>query len=363
MGANPIDVRVTAQDGTTIKTYTMTVTRAALPSANADLAALTTTAGALSPAFGAGTTTYSTPSVPNATSSVTVTATRAQANASLEARVNGGAFTSITSATPSGALALNVGPNIIDVKVTAQDTTTTKTYTINITRSAPPAAPTITSVAPARAPLAGGTTVVITGTDFTGATGVTIGGTAATGVVVDSPTQITATVPLGMSGISDITVTTGLGTGTGSGLFYYYAASGGPVAMAASKVDIFTPNGAGKVLPGAPIQYRTLIANTGGTDATTDELEVDTTVPVVDLNELQTNDPRPILTGTVTDTNNRPTTLAVTISGTGVFYAAVPVQPDGSWATTVKTPACLEVHLPMCWLFHQSSCRPKSGLF
>ena len=237
------------------------------PSANADLAALTTTAGALSPVFGAGTITYSTPSVPNATATVTVTATRAQANATLEARVNSGAFTSITSATPSGALALNVGANTLQVRVTAQDGTTQKTYTINVTRSAPPGAPTITSAAPARGLIGGGSSIVITGTDFTGATGVNFGSTAATTFTVDSPTQITATLPVGTAGIFDVSVVTGLGTGTGSGLFYYFTTSGSTPAMAASKVDIFTPNGAGKVLPGAPIQYRTLIANTGGGNA------------------------------------------------------------------------------------------------
>lgn len=239
------------------------------PSANADLATLTTTAGALSPVFVAGTTLYSTANVPNATSSVTVTATRAQANATLAVQVNGGGFNPLTSGTASGALALNVGGNTIQVRVTAQDTTTTKIYTINVTRSAPPGAPTITSVAPARAPIVGGSTVIITGTDFTGATGVNFGSTAATSFTVNSPTQITATVPAGSAGILDLSVVTGLGTGTGSGLFYYFTTSGSTPAVAASKVDIFTPNGAGKVLPGAPIQYRTLIANTGNGNATT----------------------------------------------------------------------------------------------
>ncbi|MFN7562530.1 MAG: beta strand repeat-containing protein, partial [Prosthecobacter sp.] len=38
--------------------------------------------------------------------------------------------------------------------------------------------------------------------------------------------------------------------------------------VSATKVDTFTPNGAGKVLPGAPIQYTTTIANTGSGAAT-----------------------------------------------------------------------------------------------
>lgn len=100
---------------------------------NADLSALALTTATINEFFSAATTAY-TSSVPNATSSVTVTATRAQANATLQVRVNGGSLSALTSGSPSGALALNVGANTIDVKVTAQDAVTTKTYTITVTR-------------------------------------------------------------------------------------------------------------------------------------------------------------------------------------------------------------------------------------
>jgi hypothetical protein len=55
------------------------------------------------------------------------------------------------------------------------------------------AAPTITSFAPTFGPV--GTSVVITGTNLTGATAVTFNNVAATTFTVNSPTQITATVP------------------------------------------------------------------------------------------------------------------------------------------------------------------------
>jgi gliding motility-associated-like protein len=58
-----------------------------------------------------------------------------------------------------------------------------------------------------------GSTVVITGTDFTGATAVSFNGINAPNFVVDSPTQITATVPVGAT-TGPITVTTANGTGT-----------------------------------------------------------------------------------------------------------------------------------------------------
>jgi hypothetical protein len=76
-------------------------------------------------------------------------------------------------------------------------------------------------------------------------------------------------------------------------------------------------------------------AGNGGTDATTNELEIDLTAPIADLNELQTNNPLPILTGTITDPNNRPATISVTVVGPGVFFPSVAVQPDGSFATPV----------------------------
>ncbi|UUZ47826.1 cadherin-like beta sandwich domain-containing protein [Massilia sp. B-10] len=51
VGANTITTIVTAQNGTTTKTYTVTVTRAA--SANADLGALSLSSGTLAPVFAA----------------------------------------------------------------------------------------------------------------------------------------------------------------------------------------------------------------------------------------------------------------------------------------------------------------------
>ncbi|MCX6979247.1 MAG: cadherin-like beta sandwich domain-containing protein [Verrucomicrobia bacterium] len=131
VGANVITTMVTAQDGVTTKTYTVTVMRATPPSNNADLSSLLPSAGTLSPAFSNTITSY-TESVPNATASMAVTPTVAQANATVT--VNG---TTVASGTASGSIALNVGANIITTVVTAQDGVTTKNYTITITRANP----------------------------------------------------------------------------------------------------------------------------------------------------------------------------------------------------------------------------------
>jgi hypothetical protein len=77
--------------------------------------------------------------------------------------------------------------------------------TTTITSTAPNTV-TVSSVAPATGPPAGGSTVIITGSDFTGATAVSFGSTPATSFTVTSPTSISAVAPPGSGGV-DVTVT------------------------------------------------------------------------------------------------------------------------------------------------------------
>lgn len=85
--------------------------------------------------------------------------------------------------------------------------------------------PTVTGIAPNKGSAAGGTAVVITGTNFTGATSVNFGGVAGTNVAVLNATTITAFSPAHIAGPVDVTVTTPGGTSaTGPGdLFTYFA--------------------------------------------------------------------------------------------------------------------------------------------
>ena len=87
------------------------------------------------------------------------------------------------------------------------------------------AVPAVSSLSVNAGPLTGGTTVVITGTNFTGATAVSFGGTAATSFTVNSATQITATAPADAAGTVNITVTTPGGTSatSASDQFTYFA--------------------------------------------------------------------------------------------------------------------------------------------
>ena len=68
------------------------------------------------------------------------------------------------------------------------------------------ALPTVTALSDSAGPVAGGTPVTITGTNFSGATTVLFGTVAATNVVLISSTQISATSPAGRGRPVDVTV-------------------------------------------------------------------------------------------------------------------------------------------------------------
>ena len=125
-GTTVIAVVVTAQNGTTTRTYTIRVTRA--PSANADLAGLTVSAGSLDTDFEPGTTSYSV-AVANSVSSLSVFPRAANANATVSVKVD-------DVDAPADNIPLTEGrTTVITVVVTAQDGTTTRIYTIRVTRA------------------------------------------------------------------------------------------------------------------------------------------------------------------------------------------------------------------------------------
>ncbi|HWE01815.1 MAG TPA: IPT/TIG domain-containing protein [Tepidisphaeraceae bacterium] len=93
--------------------------------------------------------------------------------------------------------------------VTANSGVVNGTATVNVQMALAPA---ITAVTPSFASPAGGTTVMITGVNLTGATAVLFGTTPAISFVVNSDTSITATAPAGSLGTVDVTVTAPGGT-------------------------------------------------------------------------------------------------------------------------------------------------------
>jgi hypothetical protein len=85
------------------------------------------------------------------------------------------------------------------------------------------AVPTITSLTPSAGPATGGTSVAVVGTGFTGTTGVTVGGTAATSFNVVDDTHLTVVTEAHAAGAANLVVTNGTGASAPS-TFTYVAA-------------------------------------------------------------------------------------------------------------------------------------------
>ena len=103
---------------------------------DATLSALSVSGATLSPAFAAATTSYSA-TVANAVTQVTITETTSEPTATVEYLDDSDAtLTDADTMTADFQRNLSVGANIVKVKVTAPDTTTTETYTVNVLRAA-----------------------------------------------------------------------------------------------------------------------------------------------------------------------------------------------------------------------------------
>ena len=130
---------------------------------------------------------------------------------------------SVTNATTITAVA-PTGVTTGKLSVTTPGGTATSSSSFTVV-----AAPTITSFSPTSGSV--GSTVTLTGTNFTGATAVKFNGTAATSFTVVSATSITAVAPTGVTtGI--LSVTTAGGTATSSSSF---------TVVAAPTITSFTP--------------------------------------------------------------------------------------------------------------------------
>ncbi len=82
-------------------------------------------------------------------------------------------------------------------------------------------APTISAVSPGSGGTSGGTSVTITGTNFSTATGVSFGGAPADSFLITNATTITAITPAHATGVVDVVVSAPGSSGTGAGLFTY----------------------------------------------------------------------------------------------------------------------------------------------
>ncbi|MGY2011691.1 beta strand repeat-containing protein, partial [Nocardia gipuzkoensis] len=164
--------------------------------------------------------------------------------------------------------------------------------------------PTVAGAVPSSGPEIGGTTVVLTGTNLTGATAVTFGATPATSFTVDSATQITAVAPAG-TGTVQATVTTVGGTSTG--VTYTYVPT--PALTTVVPNSGTAAGGTTVVLTGTDLTGATAVSF-GATPAASFTVDSATQITAVS----------PAGTGTVQVT-------ATTVGGTtnGVAYTYIPV--------------------------------------
>jgi hypothetical protein len=97
------------------------------------------------------------------------------------------------------------GGGLVAVRVSTRYGTSPAVNADHFTYVAPPA---VTGVAPSFGITAGGTHLTITGTDFSHVTGVSLGGLAASGLVVTSPTSLTVNTPAHGIGKVDVRIST-----------------------------------------------------------------------------------------------------------------------------------------------------------
>jgi len=132
-------------------------------------------------------------------------------------------------------------------------------------------APAITGLSPAKGLPAGGTSVVITGTDFTGATAVKFGGTNAASYTVDNDLQITATTPAKSAGTYQTQVTTPDGSSSDVAADNFEFTSALPPWLVAGQVAYAYSSGstASVALPGNVTNGNTVIVFGDGGDGCT----------------------------------------------------------------------------------------------
>lgn len=103
------------------------------------------------------------------------------------------------------------------------------------------AVPTISAVSPSGGPAGGGSIVTLTGTGFTGTTGVTFGGLSSPGFTIVSDTSLEVYAPAHVDGAAAIVVTNATGPSTSVASFQYGVAPTAPTFAASVSNLAFDP--------------------------------------------------------------------------------------------------------------------------
>jgi len=327
-GTGTVDITVTTPGGTSTISAADQYTYAAIPAVTGRVPTTGTVSGGTSVAItGSGFT--------------GATAVRFGVTSAASYTVN--SATSITAISPAGT-------GTVDITVTTPGGTSTTSAADLYTYTYP--VPTVTGRTPTSGPIAGGTSVAITGTGFTGATAVRFGGTSATSYTVNSATSITATSPAG-TGTVDITVITPGGTSaTSAADRYTYAAI--PTVTGRSPTSGPTAGGTSVAITGTGFTGATSV-RFGGTSATSYTVNSATSITAtspagtgtVDITVITpggtsatsaadryTYYPPPTVTGISPNTgNNDNNRFTVTITGTNFRSGATVTQSGAAGGT------------------------------
>ncbi|WNZ08660.1 IPT/TIG domain-containing protein [Streptomyces sp. 11x1] len=176
--------------------------------------------------------------------------------------------TQITAVTPSGVGSVNVTVS------TTQGTSGQVVLFTYVTT------PSLSSLSPNQGPVAGGTTVTLTGANLSGATAVQFGGVAATSFTVNSSTQITAVTPAHAAGAAAVTVTTPGGTSNAAdpNAFFFYSAQ--PLLTFLAPPSGPTAGGTAVTLTGSGLLAATAV-QFGGVAATSFTVDSSTQITAV----------------------------------------------------------------------------------
>jgi Autotransporter beta-domain/IPT/TIG domain len=347
---NPNSITAVSPAGTGVVDVTVATASGTTPTSSADKftylsASSTPTVTGLTPANGPAAGGTSVTITGTGFTSLTVVHVFFGANSAAPFTIN--SPTSVTVNSPPGV-------GIVDVTVTGAAGTSATSAADKFTYNAAiAAAPTVTAVSPNGGPSNSGISVVITGTNFTGATAVNFGANAAPSFTVNSATSITATSPNG-TGTVDITVTTPGGTSATSTAdhFTYSAlptvtnvspASGLPGGGSAVTITGVNLSGATAVkfgvTPAASFTVNGPTSITATSPAGTGTVDVTVTTPSGTSATSGADQFSYAGTPTVTSVspNAGPTTGAISVTITGTNFTGVIAVKFGSTAATAFT--------------------------
>ncbi len=161
--------------------------------------------------------------------------------------------------TPTALLAATTFTVTVTDQTTPTPQTSAKTFSLTVIA----APPTLTGFSPTSGSSAGGTTVTLTGTHLDGASTVTFGGVAATGITTIDATRITAITPPHTAGAVDVVVTAAGGSATAAAQFNYLS---GPSVTSISPASGPTIGGSSVIIAGSNLGGATAVTF-GGTAA------------------------------------------------------------------------------------------------